>query len=278
MPITLRCAIHTEPNSLTSIKLSSKNLTKQTFIKIATEDLGMKTLEAIFDKSGDEITNFETIKDNDEIYFSSGATLPTTHEVFHVCMLGAGAVGKSALTLRFIQGKFVPDYDPTIEDAYRKPTTMDGSALLMEILDTAGQEDFIPLRASWMRNKDGFVLVFSIINAKSLEQVESFYEQICEVYEETGPPPIILCGNKADLDNKEVLKTNPKYYQREVPTKEALKLAEKWGCCAYIETSAKTGSHVQELYGTLLRHIISPKLELTDVKDTSPWYSKCICL
>lgn len=277
MSISVNVAIHNDPSSTKTVSISTKNITKQTFTKIGTEDFNMKTVEAVYGKSGDEIKKYESIKEGDEIFLSSGAVLPSTHEVFHVCMLGAGAVGKSALTLQFIQGQFVPDYDPTIEDAYRKPTTIDGSPLLLDVLDTAGQEDFIALRASWMRNKDGFVLVFSIINKKSFEQIESFYEQICEVYEE-NPPPIILCGNKADLDNVEVLESNPKLYQREVSSKDAQKLAEKWSCCAYIETSAKTGTNVTELYSTLVRHIIAPKVKKTETNINPPWYTKCCLL
>ena len=47
--------------------------------------------------------------------------------------------GKSALTVRFIQGNFVEKYDPTIEDSYRKLTEVDGAAYMLDIMDTAGQ-------------------------------------------------------------------------------------------------------------------------------------------
>merc|ERR1712087_470258 len=56
-------------------------------------------------------------------------------------------------------------------DAYRKHIQIDGNSLLLDVLDTAGQEDFIALRTSWMRNKDGFVLAFSIIERKSFEDL-----------------------------------------------------------------------------------------------------------
>ena len=55
-------------------------------------------------------------------------------------MLGAGAVGKSSLTVRYINDHFLEEYDPTIEDYYRKLVDIDGKPALMDILDTAGQE------------------------------------------------------------------------------------------------------------------------------------------
>ena len=57
----------------------------------------------------------------------------------HVCFT-AGGVGKSALTIQLIQNHFVDEYDPTIEDSYRKQVVIDGETCLLDILDTAGQE------------------------------------------------------------------------------------------------------------------------------------------
>lgn len=52
--------------------------------------------------------------------------------------MGSGGVGKSALTVQFVQGIFVEKYDPTIEDSYRKQVEVEGQQCMLEILDTAG--------------------------------------------------------------------------------------------------------------------------------------------
>ena len=59
---------------------------------------------------------------------------------YKLVVVGAGGVGKSALTIQLIQNHFVDEYDPTIEDSYRKQVVIDGETCLLDILDTAGQE------------------------------------------------------------------------------------------------------------------------------------------
>ena len=57
---------------------------------------------------------------------------------YKIVVLGSGGVGKSALTVQFVQGIFVEKYDPTIEDSYRKQVEVDSQQCMLEILDTAG--------------------------------------------------------------------------------------------------------------------------------------------
>ena len=62
---------------------------------------------------------------------------------YKIVVLGSGGVGKSALTVQFVQGIFVEKYDPTIEDSYRKQVEVDGQQCMLEILDTAGTVSII---------------------------------------------------------------------------------------------------------------------------------------
>ena len=73
-------------------------------------------------------------------YFQRESTRPihTRMREYKIVVLGSGGVGKSALTVQFVQGIFVEKYDPTIEDSYRKQVEVDGQQCMLEILDTAG--------------------------------------------------------------------------------------------------------------------------------------------
>lgn len=61
---------------------------------------------------------------------------------YKLVVVGGGGVGKSALTIQFIQSHFVDEYDPTIEDSYRKQCTIDDETAMLDVLDTAGQEEY----------------------------------------------------------------------------------------------------------------------------------------
>jgi len=278
-PISITICDSQDPHNQAVVEIPSNEVSLERLVKIGSEKLKLKRIQKVYVEDGEELTDTKGLKTEDWIYFSDGRTIQSSDKVIHLCMLGSGAVGKSALTLQFIQNKFVADYDPTIEDAYRKPVNVDASPLLLDILDTAGQEDFIALRTSWMKDKDGFVLVFSIVHRKSFDDLRGFYESLCEVYDDKVPP-FILVGNKVDLDNPEVKETNPERYRREVERDEALDTAQKWGAIKYIEASAMTGQNVQNLYGALVRDIISNKIPEEKVVETrqTKWWDKCVLL
>jgi GTPase KRas protein len=61
---------------------------------------------------------------------------------FKLVVLGAGAVGKSCMTVQLVSHHFVDFYDPTIEDSYRKQTVIDEEVVQLDILDTAGQDEY----------------------------------------------------------------------------------------------------------------------------------------
>lgn len=169
---------------------------------------------------------------------------------YKICCLGDGGVGKTALTIQLCSNHFVEEYDPTIEDSYRKQVVIDGQSCLLEILDTAGQEEFTALRDQWIRDCEGFVIIYSIISKISFEQVNVFKDQVMRV-KDAEKLPIMLVGNKCDLEDK-----------REVETAEGEELAKQIGC-QFKETSAKTRENVEAAFYDLVREIrrSSPKYQ-----------------
>eukprot|EP01083_Nonionella_stella_P161838 530544_1 len=61
---------------------------------------------------------------------------------FNIFMKGPGAVGKTSITIVFLCGVFSSEYEPTVEDFYRKEIIVDGHRVVLNIYDTAGQEEF----------------------------------------------------------------------------------------------------------------------------------------
>uniref|UniRef100_A0A8C3GW21 small monomeric GTPase n=1 Tax=Corvus moneduloides TaxID=1196302 RepID=A0A8C3GW21_CORMO len=165
-----------------------------------------------------------------------------------VIMVGSGGVGKSALTLQFMYDEFVEDYEPTKADSYRKKVVLDGEEVQIDILDTAGQEDYAAIRDNYFRSGEGFLLVFSITEHESFTATAEFREQILRVKAEEDKIPLLVVGNKSDLEER-----------RQVPVEEARSKAEEWGV-QYVETSAKTRANVDKVFFDLMREIRAKKM------------------
>lgn len=160
-----------------------------------------------------------------------------------VVMLGGGGVGKSSLTLRLITQGFVDEYDATIEDSYRKVLEVDNEVYNMEVVDTAGQEEFSSLIDSWVRPADGVIFVFDVSSRHTFEEVQNFYDRVV-MCKDTSQVPMVLVGNKCDLPDD----------RRQVKPFEGHFLANGWGC-PYIEASARERINDLDCFSEIVRQI-----------------------
>ncbi|VDN53161.1 unnamed protein product [Dracunculus medinensis] len=180
---------------------------------------------------------------------------------YKIVVLGSGGVGKSALTVQFVQGIFVEKYDPTIEDSYRKQVDVDGQQCMLEILDTAGTEQFTAMRDLYMKNGQGFVLVYSITAQSTFNDLMDLREQILRV-KDAEEVPMILVGNKCDLEDERV-----------VGKDQGHNLARSFNS-AFLETSAKAKINVNEVFFDLVRQI---NRRYPDPGKRPTGSSKCCC-
>eukprot|EP00732_Lithocolla_globosa_P005648 Lithocolla_globosa_v1_NODE_5978_length_1154_cov_2016.246588.p1 type:complete len:235 gc:universal NODE_5978_length_1154_cov_2016.246588:1140-436(-) len=155
---------------------------------------------------------------------------------YKLVVVGGGGVGKSALTIQFIQSHFVDEYDPTIEDSYRKQCVVDDEVALLDVLDTAGQEEYSAMREQYMRTGEGFLLVYSITSKSSFDEIYTFKQQILRVKDQ-DEFPMVLVGNKCDLVK-----------DRQVETNEALDFKNKNQIFEFLEASAKNKNNVDEAF------------------------------
>ncbi|KAJ3442612.1 ras-like protein [Anaeramoeba flamelloides] len=161
---------------------------------------------------------------------------------YHIVVLGSGATGKSALTVQMCFNHFVEIYDPTIEDSYTSQNVIDEEVAYIEILDTAGQDEYSALRPTYIRSGDGFLIVYAINNQNSFDQVEMFRQEILRV-KDSDNEPILLVGNKSDLEK-----------ERKISVTEREDLAKSMSCKS-LETSAKTNHNVEKAFFEMVRLI-----------------------
>lgn len=173
---------------------------------------------------------------------------------YRIVVLGSGGVGKSALTLRLISDEFAEEYDPTIEDSYRKQVVIDGKPALLDVLDTAGQEEYASLQDQWIREGDGYLIVYSITSKDSLEESKVMHDKISRIRDSENFP-LVLAGNKCDLEN-----------ERKVTKQKGQETIESWNSkrskdnpVSFFETSAKGKINTDEAFHQVVRNIRASK-------------------
>jgi small GTP-binding protein len=143
------------------------------------------------------------------------------------------------------------------QDSYRKQVMIDGETCLLDILDTAGQEEYSAMRDSYMRSGQAFLLAFSITSRASFDEVQLFREQILRV-KEADTVPMVLVGTKSDMES-----------ERQVMTTEGQNLSIQWSM-PFFETSAYTRMNVDECFFEAVRCVrktMAPNKDKKNKKD-----------
>ena len=170
----------------------------------------------------------------------------TTELIFKCVVIGPGAVGKSSLMRRFVENRFELSYHFTIGvDFLAKIVEYEKEKFAkLSIWDVAGQERFKILRRSFYKGIHGALLVFDLSRAQTFTDMKKWLIDLRSIIEEKIP--VVIIGNKSDLlpEVGEVITRN-----------EPKKLAESEKSI-YIETSAKTGENVENVFIELTQRMI----------------------
>jgi small GTP-binding protein len=173
-----------------------------------------------------------------------------------IILIGDGAVGKTSLISRFVEGRFESSYQATLGvDLFNKKITLPNGSVMLNIWDIAGQSSFATVRSSFYASAMGALLVFDLTRPASFENMPSWIEDV----KGSGLHgiPIVLLGNKSDLSHLRGV------------TKKAVKklVAESQRIDTYLETSAKSGANVEKAFQTLVE-AIDPIPTIVRIKKT----------
>jgi len=154
-------------------------------------------------------------------------------------VLGFRGVGKSALIARFVDNKFLDQYEPTIEYTYRTTLLRKNVRFVCDILDTSAQDEYSSLSRQASVGVHGYILVYSSISRTSFENVKVIHDKVLNVFG-GATIPMVLVATKIDVEEF-----------REVLPQEGRALASRWGC-PFIECSAKEDWGVDDVFQILL--------------------------
>eukprot|EP00055_Hartaetosiga_balthica_P014669 m.81927 g.81927 ORF g.81927 m.81927 type:complete len:178 (+) comp8661_c0_seq1:38-571(+) len=167
---------------------------------------------------------------------------------YKICLLGSGAVGKSALAIQYTEERFVESYDPTVEECYRKQTKFNDEPVVLEIIDTAGTEQFTSMVELYIQNCQGFVLVYDVTKKQTFEDLTAIKDKVWNTKKcsKKNAPPMVVIGNKTDVEGREVL----------FATGHAQ--AKEWNA-VFVETSAKDRTNVDKAFEQLMGNLAPKK-------------------
>ncbi|XP_063447097.1 GTP-binding protein Rhes-like [Mytilus trossulus] len=169
---------------------------------------------------------------------SQGAASNEVH--YRIVVLGAAGVGKSSIISQFLYERFNSEYKETVEELHRGQYNIGGIKLTLDILDTAGHREFPAMRKLAITTSDAFVLVYSVTDMTSFDEVQKLRE---EIISQRGKVPIVIVGNKADINT-------------DVPTMDT-ETIESIACVdwesGFVQASAKENTNIVGIFQELLR-------------------------
>ena len=167
--------------------------------------------------------------------------------IIKICLLGEANVGKTSLVYRFIENKFRESYKSTLGvNLLKKDLSFkEYGEVTAQIWDLGGQESFRSLRRLYLEGANGALLIYDCTQTKTFEKLHDWIQDFRNA---RGDAPVLLIGNKIDLENIKV------------DQDEANEFAKNYHV-NFLPTSAKTGSNVEEAFTEIAKTILGKELK-----------------
>ncbi|XP_051822694.1 ras-like protein [Antechinus flavipes] len=161
--------------------------------------------------------------------------------LYKLVVMGSPGVGKSALTICFLQKRFVAECFPSDMGLYHSEVEVDGIPCELIILDTPGGEQHPDRWEDFIRWGEGFLCVYAVDYIKTFVDVNFFWDQLQKV-KGTSRVPMVLVANKIDQTHWLVDSDLGQEAGRNLKV-------------PFVETSAKTQQGVEQAFYELIREI-----------------------
>eukprot|EP00472_Partenskyella_glossopodia_P008419 CAMPEP_0197541034 /NCGR_PEP_ID=MMETSP1318-20131121/66936_1 /TAXON_ID=552666 /ORGANISM="Partenskyella glossopodia, Strain RCC365" /LENGTH=199 /DNA_ID=CAMNT_0043100165 /DNA_START=1195 /DNA_END=1794 /DNA_ORIENTATION=+ len=167
-------------------------------------------------------------------------------------MVGESNVGKTSILLQYTQDEYDSKTKSTIGvDLKVKTIEYMGKKLKLTLWDTAGQDRFRTLTASYYRGANGVILVYDVSNRQSFDHVKFWLKEV-DIYCTNDDVVLMLVGNKIDLEDRKVSK------------EEGIAFARS-NNMLFMECSAKTKQGVQQAFDELIQKALETQNKKRDV-------------
>ena len=175
---------------------------------------------------------------------------------FKIIIIGNPSVGKSSLIKRAIKNEFIENYSTTIGFEFLTMyIKVNDLKFKLHIWDTCGQEIYRSIIKAFYKNSVIAIIVYSVEDKKSFEDINFWNNEIKKQSE--SDHPIFLIGNKSDSEERIISKEE----------------AENYAICQnfnfFMETSAKTGENIKEIFEEIAIYLYNEYKDISISKDDS---------
>ncbi len=169
--------------------------------------------------------------------------------IFKIVLIGDTSVGKTNILSKYLSDEFDPDSKATVGVEFgTKNFKIENKIVKVQIWDTAGQERYRSITNAYYKGAKGALLVYDITNKKSFDNLDRWVSDL--KVNADDKISIVLLGNKSDLENQRIIKTE-----------EGKNKAEFYKF-AFMETSALNGNNIEKAFDELIKDVYKNHHEL----------------
>jgi small GTP-binding protein len=169
--------------------------------------------------------------------------MTSSESSFRIFVTGSGGIGKDHVILRFLRDTYDADYVPTIQDSFEKAYPLNGKTYLLNIVDSAGQDEMESINNLAIKSADAFILLYSVTSAMSFGELDKYIHQIKEDHP-SSKPKIVIGATKCEMED-----------DRAVTTEQGRTKCRKLGY-PFFECSAKQNINIAPMFEACLKLLL----------------------
>jgi len=242
-------------------------------LQAAGKKLGIEA-KILYNRSGAIINNRNDIKSEETLYVSQGEEFWSRQSksaqnikesrTLTIGIIGHRAVGKSALTTRYIEKAYRDNFDPRIADTFTKEIEIKNKKVILNILDSSMLDEIMVSFSDWFEDGEGYIMLYSITDKDSFESFNYFYEHLATINK--TDVPLVIVGNKCDMEEQRVIKKE-----------DGMMLAKSFNA-GFFEISVKKDINVTEMFEHLINRLYDIKYgAMRRENDVESTELKCKC-
>ena len=178
-----------------------------------------------------------------------------SNNIFKIIFLGDVGVGKTSILKRYFDNSFDENITTTIGVGFFDKKIVITEKIHYQYWDTSGHENFESITDRYCKGVDVAVIVYDITNSNTFDSIRKWHKKVINY----SNAIIFIVGNKCELHN-----------DRKVLTNDIKKIAKEYNS-AFIETSAKSGKNIKELFEMIQKSLYS-KLDWYNLEPENKFY------